>query len=938
MTLFSVRSAKRVGSSVAAVALTVGLVSSALLYSSSPVNAQDTAAPSADAATPDAAATHALQVAPAPVEGPAEDALVQPAPDGESTVAPAGDPAADTEPHGAIDETPAPQESGDSEVVTPPVVATEAPAQDGSAARATEATPQAVPQATPQAAALAFAPLAARTVTISGSAQVGSVLTATAANFNGTNGITYRWVSTTANNRDERVIQSESSNRSYTIKPADLGRKIFVDAYRGMWEEASSTGVLVTQTEQTGAAANAQGINKVDNTVSVGLSGWAPGTALTYAWTLGSASLPNSSSSLTLSPSQAGKDLKVVVTGKNASYADTTRTVSFGTVAKGTLTPGSLAFVSAPSVSTGAAAALNGWPADLSVSIEWRVEGIWRQSTTVLSIPLSAADLGKTVTLKATIEKPGYDVASKTVSAVVAAGTIVTTPVRLSGDARVGSALSVAADHGWNPAPASYDVQWFRNGVAMPGETGLSYTVLPSDIGDEIVASVSGSVDGYEHATRISDSRTVSEGIALIYDVIAGGPAVVGSTLSATTGIYLPVSAELSYQWYADGDAIEGETASTLAIGPDLLNKAVTVTTTVSKTGYRSMDATSPARIIQPGSRVNADVTVEGNANVGETLTARPGAWAQGSEFSYQWQVGGVDVLGATGSTFELLPAYLGQNVSVNLLVTERGYTPGTATSEPIEVQAGALTPGTVHIEGTPVKGAILEAKADGWPADAALSYQWQRNGVAIVGATAALYQVTDADVNTELTVVVLCTRDGYTPAEADSEAVSPLAGSITVSAANVVAGGAITITGSNFVSGAAVRVELHSTPVVLGEVTASGTGGFTLNATIPSGTTPGSHTVKIIDPDTGEAVAEAVLAVSPVTPTDDSAVPKPDGNGNGSGTGNGSAPVTKPAGASTGLAVTGTVSDVARTVGLGSLVLLLAGLVLLVARRRSES
>jgi hypothetical protein len=65
----------------------------------------------------------------------------------------------------------------------------------------------------------------------------------------------------------------------------------------------------------------------------------------------------------------------------------------------------------------------------------------------------------------------------------------------------------------------------------------------------------------------------------------------------------------------------------------------------------------------------------------------------------------------------------------------------------------------------------------------------------------------------------------------------------ISVSTTTPLAGEAITVTGTNFTAGATVRLELDSSATVLKTVTASGSGTFTTQVTMPAGML-GSHTI----------------------------------------------------------------------------------------------
>lgn len=87
------------------------------------------------------------------------------------------------------------------------------------------------------------------------------------------------------------------------------------------------------------------------------------------------------------------------------------------------------------------------------------------------------------------------------------------------------------------------------------------------------------------------------------------------------------------------------------------------------------------------------------------------------------------------------------------------------APAPPPLVEAGSVT-----VSGTRAWGNTLTATATGWsPSTATLEYQWYRDGVRIVGATAASYTLKQRDAGTTTTVVVTGSAEGYEPATASS-------------------------------------------------------------------------------------------------------------------------------------------------------------------------
>jgi uncharacterized protein YkwD len=87
----------------------------------------------------------------------------------------------------------------------------------------------------------------------------------------------------------------------------------------------------------------------------------------------------------------------------------------------------------------------------------------------------------------------------------------------------------------------------------------------------------------------------------------------------------------------------------------------------------------------------------------------------------------------------------------------------------------------TPTVSGSAKAGHTLTAVTrEWWPAPVPLSYQWLRGGVAIPGATARTYVVTNADAAKALKVAVTGKKPGYSSATKTSAATPPIMGALT--------------------------------------------------------------------------------------------------------------------------------------------------------------
>jgi len=280
-------------------------------------------------------------------------------------------------------------------------------------------------------------------------------------------------------------------------------------------------------------------------------------------------------------------------------------------------------------------------------------------------------------------------------------------------------------------APLTY--QWRKDGTAIAGATGSSYTLVNAQASDTggysvKVSNTLGSVESAEALLMVSD--------------VASPPSIVvqpqGLTRrqgeSASFGVTVAGSLPLVYQWYRDGVALAGATQNFYTdadVQPgDAGNYWVVVTN-----AYGSVSSEMAELVV-----IVAPVITSGP--VSQTVT-------QGSSVSfsvvasgtaplvYQWRKGGVAIGGATGSRYNLSNVQAGDAGSYTVGVTNAagGVISGAAVLT-VQVPPGITTPpvGQTVARGANVTFSVV---ATGNPAP---SYQWRRNGVNIGGATGSSY------------------------------------------------------------------------------------------------------------------------------------------------------------------------------------------------------
>ncbi len=228
-------------------------------------------------------------------------------------------------------------------------------------------------------------------------------------------------------------------------------------------------------------------------------------------------------------------------------------------------------------------------------------------------------------------------------------------------------------------------------------------------------------------------SQTVNAGSNVSFNVAAGG------------------TAPLSYQWNKDGSPIAGAYADTLSLSNVQAGDAGGYTVTVTN-GAGSLTSnpatltviTPPSIITQPTSQT---------VNAGQTATFNVAASGT-SPFAFQWKKDGADIPGANAATFSVVNAQEANAGSYSVVVSNAA---GSASSEGATL--AVIIPPTITTQPSAQtvnagQTATFSVAASG---TSPFTYQWQKNGSDIAGATSSSLSVAnaqDGDAGTYTVVV----------------------------------------------------------------------------------------------------------------------------------------------------------------------------------------
>lgn len=236
------------------------------------------------------------------------------------------------------------------------------------------------------------------------------------------------------------------------------------------------------------------------------------------------------------------------------------------------------------------------WTSGTTLAYQWfrgtkAISGAISSSYTVTS-----SDIGSQIKLRVIGTKVGYVTTTKYSPAT---GKIVKTATpTIVGSPAVGSTLSV--NKGSWSSGLSFIYQWFADGSAITGATKDKFTPTDSQADQAISVQVTGSRKGWVTTARdsLASNKVLQVDIPFITMISGQGPKDptkpnVGDMLAASPGKKWTEATTFTYQWYADGKILSGQTGNAIQVLLSHKGKKLSVSITGSKEGYGSAKKSS---------------------------------------------------------------------------------------------------------------------------------------------------------------------------------------------------------------------------------------------------------------------------------------------------------------------------------------------------------
>ena len=383
---------------------------------------------------------------------------------------------------------------------------------------------------------------------------------------------------------------------------------------------------------------------------------------------------------------------------------------------------------------------------------QWRKEGTAISGATNSTFSLGNVQSGDAASYSVVVSNTAGSVTSNgamlTVTAAVVAPTITSHPQGQSVNAGASVAFTVTAS---GTTPFTY--QWRKDGSNLAGATNSTFTLgnvqaAEAGIYTVVVGNSAGSTTSnlaVLTVTPVTATPTISAQ-PQSQSVQTGGSVTFAVTASGT--------APLTYQWRKGNGDISGAINATLMLSNvqsgDGASYSVVVSNSAGSVNSNAATLTVTTAGIAPTITAQPESQTVG---IGSNVTFRV-AVSGTSPFTFQWRLNGAVISGATSDTLILGLVAVTSAGSYTVVVTN-GF--GSVTSSPATLSVIPAPTITAQLadQSVPVGANVaFTVTAAGAPP---LSYQWNKDGRAITGATnstLALTAVTDADAGTYRVVV----------------------------------------------------------------------------------------------------------------------------------------------------------------------------------------
>ena len=233
---------------------------------------------------------------------------------------------------------------------------------------------------------------------------------------------------------------------------------------------------------------------------------------------------------------------------------------------------------------------------------------------------------------------------------------------------------------------SAFSYQWLRDGNAITGATGSSYSLGDADVGKSISVRVT-YTDQRGTVEQLTSAGTSA--ITNVNDTPTGLPTLSG-TASEDQTLTVDISGiadndglgTFTYQWLRGGSMISGATDDDYTLGDADVGAAISVRVsyTDGQGTVETLTSLASSAIVNVNDAPSGQPAISGTPREGNTLSAGASLLSDADGLgavSYQWYRDGIAISGATGGTYVVTGGDVGATLTVGA-----SYTDGHGTSE----------------------------------------------------------------------------------------------------------------------------------------------------------------------------------------------------------------------------------------------------------------
>ncbi|EKX63324.1 hypothetical protein PV416_24130 [Streptomyces ipomoeae] len=226
--------------------------------------------------------------------------------------------------------------------------------------------------------------------------------------------------------------------------------------------------------------------------------------------------------------------------------------------------------------------------------------------------------------------------------------------------------------------------------AAVPDENALSGEVTAGPDGRAtVVWRKAVDISPGDYTSQLSaQSQTLLTKPTITSRATISGTARTGSKVTCNAA-WTGYKATVAWSWLRDGTTITGATGRSRTLtSADYKHQVSCRAKVTNPAGSVTSTSAAVTVAVGPALKVITAPTVTGTAKVGYKLTAAHGTWSPtATSYAYVWKRDGVNITGATKSTYVLVKADKGHKISVKVTAKRYGWTNGSATTAGVTVR-----------------------------------------------------------------------------------------------------------------------------------------------------------------------------------------------------------------------------------------------------------